>query len=503
MTVIVAVAENLISDPKTTLQPRLDRYKASVAKTADVQQVTITAAMTVPQVAAIARANPGPFQMFGAVPVPQCYDSNVDGHGDFVGDLDTFYAVNDSAVYQSFPDGSYRLIYGVPMVRPVGRVDFSGMPEVGDELALTAAWLDLNDAVRSGAFQYDTASLLNCELDYLFPGIGDELIYYMEAVTGKGTALDTRGKFPFQQFYQTYRGKNPLCAAMYDGGNPNAVGEYNTGFEADFASGLVKMCAALLFCSRGQWFEHYPLQRAMLAGGSMAVCYGTAVPPNFGGWSDTVPIGQAWISGGARFPVIGDCMLLKPATGGGDDMSQALADAINARIDALTNRVAALEGANTVVVNNPPTVARMNIGGPTITDPAGDWIGGNGTAGTALAQKTPVDTTACPGVPSAVLQTGAYSGTPNTFKFTGLPPGKVMTLRLYFAETYQTARTQRISCGSQTLDNFNIATAAGGAGKAVFKDIEGVVVAADGSLSFTATVLSGDGNTWISGAAVM
>jgi hypothetical protein len=194
------------------------------------------------------------------------------------------------------------------------------------------------------------------------------------------------------------------------------------------------------------------------------------------------------------------------------DITQIMTEELS-DVAGLLIRVQAIEdwkaSLGNVVVSNPPPppppplTGKINIGGPTVTDPAGDWAAATGSVGAALAQRVQaIDMSACAGVPLAVLQTGWYSGSPVTYTIGGLVPGS-RTLRLFFAETFSPARTQRVTIGGQiVLDNFNIAAAAGAVNKAVSKDIS-VTVGADGNLSFTLSVVTGDPNSWISGAAVI
>lgn len=149
----------------------------------------------------------------------------------------------------------------------------------------------------------------------------------------------------------------------------------------------------------------------------------------------------------------------------------------------------------------PVTTGRINIGGPTISDPAGDWVGTNGTNGNPLKQQfQDIDMSACPEVPLACLLTGSYSGVPMTFTIKGVKPGAA-TLHLYFAETFTSGRKQRIKVNGVTvLDNFVISVAAGGMKKAVRKDFA-VTVPASGDVTFSVEVTNGDPNGWISAAS--
>lgn len=332
----------LVADNMAPLQAKIDRWKASVGKQgAIVAQMTLPTSMSVPDVANVIRSSqPDAVQIVGHIAVPMVWDG-VDGHGYRPGSKDLFYGVDPSSVFVTHPDGSYEITFNAPQVRAVGRADFFGLP-FGDELALTEAWLDSNDAYRTGEFQYDNASILNCTLDYLDPNIGSNLITVMEAVTGAGSVFDARSKYPFKQFYQTYAGKKYFCASMYDGGEPFFIGEYNTGSAADFASGLVAMAVMLLFCSNGWHPDDWYLQRAALVGGSQAVTYGTWTPPSLSTWSPTVPIGQAVIQGGGQYTICGDVMLPKLED---DELSQAQIDTINARFTADEARIQALEDA--------------------------------------------------------------------------------------------------------------------------------------------------------------
>lgn len=370
MKVLLPIAENLISEPKTTLQPKIDRYAAPIAARGHtVEQVTIPLSLTVPQVAAIIHnrmPDGGAVELFGGIPAPQVFQG-LDGHGYRPGDEDLYYTL-DPSKFPPNPDGTYYLPWPVPQIRMLGRIDFSGLngtdyygDNIGDEFALTSAWLDWHHAVTTGQASFDNKSVMVDILDYMMPELGSRLIADLESVTGPGTVLDTRNGFPFKQFFQTYSGRTFLAAALYDGGEPFIVGEYNTGSLVGFASGLVKMCLTLIFCSNAWQTEKWPLQRAALVGGSLAVVYGTWAPPALGKWSETVSIGEAIYDSfddsdndDALFTVIGDVMLLKPISTGGDDLSQAQVDAINARFDKIEGRLTALEGDSTTKGPPPP-----------------------------------------------------------------------------------------------------------------------------------------------------
>lgn len=371
MKVLLPIAENLIADPRTTLQPKIDRYAAPiVARRHTIEQVTIPLALTVPQVAAIIRArlpDGGAVELFGAIPPPQVYQG-VDGHAYRPGDEDLGYGVPDLSIYTPLADGSYQLPWPVPQNKVVGRIDFSGLAgtdyygdNLGGELALTSAWLDWHHAVTTGQASFDNKSVMVDILDYMMPTLGSRLIADLESVTGQGSVLDTRNAFPFKQFFQTYSGRTFLAAALYDGGEPFIVGEYNTGSLADFASGLVKMCLMVIFCSYGWQTEKWPLQRAALVGGSLAVVYGTWSPPALGRWSETVSIGEALYDSvldadndDALFTIIGDVMLVKPVSTGDDDMSQSDLLALQLDYNAFKAAVIAAVPALQSVVALPP-----------------------------------------------------------------------------------------------------------------------------------------------------
>lgn len=467
MRLLILAADNL-----TRLQPKIDRYRASVeAKGVATEQINIPLAMSVPDVALIARSHGSdPVQIFGHVACPQVFD-DADGHGNRASSKDILYAVNASDVAITYPDGSYQLNENYVQSRAVGRADFSGMPDIGDEFALMGAWLDLNDAYRTGAFRYDNASVLNCELDYLIPGTGDRLIAIMEAVTGAGSVLDTRGKFPFKQWYQTYSGKTFLIGSMYDGGEPFFIGEYNTGSAHDFASGLVQMAVMLLFCSRGWETDPWYLQRTALVGGSQAVTYGTWNPPHLNTWSGNVPIGAAFQNLGAmKYTVCGDVMLLRP-TGGGD-LSQSQYDQLLGMINVqqgeiadLNSRVTTLEG-DVVVKPPPPGGIKRNLGGPTV----GEWQAITGTPNIPYSTPVPVSVAGVANAgPPEIYATGLTAPNGTSFQCTEtLAPGNY-TFRAHGEESYNSTprRAQDIYVnGVKIFANIDWLIVAGGMSKA-------------------------------------
>jgi hypothetical protein len=510
---LLPVAENLISDPKTTLQPRIDRYRASVeARGALTEQVTVPAAMTVPQMADLARSNgSGPVQMFGHCPVPMVWDY-IDGHGFRPGSKDFLYAVNPADIFTTFADGSYQIIAGVLQSRAVGRADFAGMPDLGEELALTAAWLDGNDLFRRSGFTY--ASVLNCELDYLFPGVSDRLTAIMEAVTGAGSVLDTRNSFPFQKFFQAYAGKKFLVGSMYDGGAITGFGEYNTGTVADFASGLVQMAVMLMFCSNGWHPNDWYLARGALVGGAQAVMYGTPDPPSLESWTGNMPVGIALQNHGASaYTVEGDVMLLKPPPLE-DELSQTLAQQLQAEIDDLKAfRDHAVIVLPQLVMTTgpapppppPPQTARFNIGGQTVIDPnLGTWAGLSCDGGVSRASSA--DGFGYPDVPAEVFRTAMYTdNVPALYVLKGLTPGPAM-LDLIGSDMIW-GRYQDLSVNGSpvaSLQHFNWAIKAGATNKAVIVPTP-VTVPASGELDVLLNKSSAgtdDGHTWIHGLRV-
>ncbi len=152
------------------------------------------------------------------------------------------------------------------------------------------------------------------------------------------------------------------------------------------------------------------------------------------------------------------------------------------------------------------TAIRINAGGGAVTSPA--WFppfsadtGFNG--GTVSASGTSVDLTGVTNpAPEAVYQTnraGTFS-----YAIPNLTPNKAYTVRLDFAETYWTQKGQRVfnvsANGQPQLNNFDIITAANGAGKAV---AEQFTVTADGSGTINLQFASVVDNAQVNGIEVL
>ncbi|MBX5450486.1 MAG: hypothetical protein IRZ24_10490, partial [Thermogemmatispora sp.] len=114
---------------------------------------------------------------------------------------------------------------------------------------------------------------------------------------------------------------------------------------------------------------------------------------------------------------------------------------------------------------------RINAGGPAVTPFVADaYYSGGSTASTSNA----IDTSGVTNpAPQAVYQSNRYGNF--TYTIPNLTAGAAYTVRLHFAETYWSAAGKRVFNvsinGQQVLTNFDIYAAAGGANKAVVREM--------------------------------
>ena len=119
----------------------------------------------------------------------------------------------------------------------------------------------------------------------------------------------------------------------------------------------------------------------------------------------------------------------------------------------------------------PPVTLRVHAGGGAV----GSFLADQAfTGGTAYSSTAGVSTTGVANAaPASVYQTERYGNF--SYTLTGLAVGSAYTVRLHFAEIYFTAANSRLLNvsinGTQALSNFDIFTAAGGAFKAVVRDL--------------------------------
>src|SRR5438045_33618 len=99
---------------------------------------------------------------------------------------------------------------------------------------------------------------------------------------------------PDDLFFETYGGMglSYLVGALFSGGEPYKVGEFYIGNAIDYASGAVPIAFLRIFCSNGWIFEAWPLQRAAMVGGSLAVIYDPWATGAFAGWDADHNIGS-------------------------------------------------------------------------------------------------------------------------------------------------------------------------------------------------------------------
>nr|BBH92320.1 hypothetical protein KTA_05190 [Thermogemmatispora argillosa] len=128
------------------------------------------------------------------------------------------------------------------------------------------------------------------------------------------------------------------------------------------------------------------------------------------------------------------------------------------------------------------SAVRINAGGPAVAPFVADTdYSGGSTASTSAA----IDTSGVTNpAPQAVYQSNRYGN----FSYTipNLTAGAAYTVRLHFAETYWSAAGKRVFNvsinGQQVLTNFDIYAAAGGANKAVVREVN-ATAAANGTLT--------------------
>jgi len=317
---------------------------------------------------AIQGAAPAHTQMFGALPIPSVR-SDVDGHtnpdgtlraGDCLGP----YCSNSLDVWKPDSNGIYGNQFGfayAPAVRTVSMIDGSNLAQIGTEAVVIDKMLAYNHAYRTGLTDYGGEA---CFVDYLdqLLVIRPRIMADLQAVVG-GEAqvhdLSTNVDADRYHFFQVNAGKRFLAGGFFDGGlgRDMTVGEYNTGSMLDFASGSVLVAVVLMFCSTAWMMRYWPLQRAALVGGSVAVLYDQWARFWLTGWDETTPLcsillPQMIANIDMIFGGVGDYTVLRRV----GDM------AVDPRVDALTTRVSALEqemaalGTASVIVAPPGIV---------------------------------------------------------------------------------------------------------------------------------------------------
>jgi len=292
---------------------------------------------------------PNHTQLFGRVPLP-LVRSVIDGHlnpdgtmraGECVApycndSLDSWWPQADGTFLQS---GGFA---SSPAVRTCSLIDGSNLVQIGTEQAMFDRMMAFNQAYRTGAFDYGTDGCFVDYLDQIQP-IRAQIISDLQSVVGGEvhvTDLTTSVDADRWHFFTVNKGKRFLVGGFFDGGigRDGGVGEYNTGSMADFASGNVMIAVALMFCSNGWMMRYWPLQRALLAGGSVAVLYDPWAQFSLAGWDETTPLATVFLREMRAnyemiFSGVGDYTITRRA---GDV-------AIDPRVDGLLTRVAALE----------------------------------------------------------------------------------------------------------------------------------------------------------------
>ncbi|GHO42415.1 glycosyl hydrolase [Ktedonospora formicarum] len=148
----------------------------------------------------------------------------------------------------------------------------------------------------------------------------------------------------------------------------------------------------------------------------------------------------------------------------------------------------------------PPTGLQINAGGGEAYPFAADQ---NFSGGATTSTNTAINTSGVSNpAPQYVYQSNRYGSF--TYTFSHLTPNISYPVRLHFAETYWTQAGQRVfnvsANGQQTLANFDIVAAAGGANKAVVKQFNAT---ADGNGTITLQFTTVKDNAEVSGIEVV